>query len=267
LITFTRRARADGFDYFFLNLTGQRFERWQQLATPGRRALLLDPLTGAAGSAAVTMVDAHGRPAVYLQLDPGESVILRTFGSSGGTLPDWKYYREGPATDLAGNWSLEFVRGGAELPAKATLGRLASWTTLADPRATTFSGTARYRIEFPAPPVAADEWRLDLGDVRETARVTLNGKFLGTVWSLPARIEVGSAMQAGTNLLEVEVTNLPANRVRDLDLRKVDWKIMNDINLASLRYGPLDASTWSPQPSGLLGPVRLVPLQRLKPVY
>ena len=61
------------------------------------------------------------------------------------------------------------------------------------------------------------------------------------------------------------MTNLPANRVRDLDQRKVDWKIMNDINLASLRYKALDASGWEPEPSGLLGPVTLAPLKRLAP--
>jgi hypothetical protein len=99
--------------------------------------------------------------------------------------------------------------------------------------------------------------------VRETARVTLNGKFLGTVWSLPAHIEVGAALKPGANVLDIEVTNLPANRVRDLDRRKVDWKIMKDINLASLRYRALDASTSELQPSGLLGPVRLMPLERV----
>jgi hypothetical protein len=265
LLSMTRRARADGFDYFLVNLTAQRFDRWLQLATKGERAELLDPLTGESGSAAVNVSDPRGRPAVYLQLDPGESLILRTYGKSRPAPAAWKYHDAGVAIDLAGDWSLEFVRGGPELPAKATLGGLASWTTLADPRATTFSGTARYRVEFVAPAVASDEWLLDLGDVRETARVTLNGRFLGTVWSLPARIRMGAAMHPGTNRLEIEVTNLPANRIRDLDLRKVDWKIMKDINLASLRYKSLDASTWEPQPSGLLGPVRLVPLKRLVP--
>jgi hypothetical protein len=67
------------------------------------------------------------------------------------------------------------------------------------------------------------------------------------------------------NVLEVEVSNMPANRVRDLELRKVDWKIMKDINLASLRYRALDAARWQPAPSGLLGPVRLVPLELVSP--
>jgi hypothetical protein len=261
----TRRARADGVDYFLANFGATRFEGWLPLATDGKRADLLDPLTGAAGAAVVRM-DGQAQRLVYLQLDAGSSVIVRTYGAAANrALAPWKYFARGTPVPVAGDWSLEFVRGGPELPAAVKMATPVSWTALADPRAARFSGTARYRIEFAAPDTKADDWLLDLGDVRETARVTLNGGYLGTVWSLPARIRVGPAMKPGTNLLEIEVTNLPANRVRDLDLRKVDWKIMKDINLASLRYKSLDASTWEPQPSGLLGPVRLVPLERLSP--
>jgi hypothetical protein len=64
---------------------------------------------------------------------------------------------------------------------------------------------------------------------------------------------------------EIEVTNLPANRIRDLDVRKVDWKVMKEINLVDLRYEPFDASGWPVAPSGLLGPVRLVPLEVVRP--
>jgi hypothetical protein len=57
------------------------------------------------------------------------------------------------------------------------------------------------------------------------------------------------------NSLDIEVSSLSANRIRDLDIRKVDWKIMRDINLASLKYGKFDASGWALTPAGLLGPV------------
>ena len=69
----------------------------------------------------------------------------------------------------------------------------------------------------------------------------LNGESLGTAWSLPFRVRLGSRLKARGNMLEIEVTNLPANRIRDLDARKVPWKIMRDINLASVKYRPFDA--------------------------
>ena len=64
---------------------------------------------------------------------------------------------------------------------------------------------------------------------------------------------------------EIDVTNLAANRIRDLDVRKVEWKIMSDINLASLKYQALDAARWTVEPSGLAGPVHLLALRRYVP--
>jgi hypothetical protein len=264
---FSRRHRDfAGYDYFLVNATANRIAGWMQLDTAGGQPQWMDPLTGESGRAA-TSPGRNGAAKVYVLLDSGQSLILRTF--SGRALPDpveWRYLEPaGEAHELAAGWKVDFLHGGPELPDPVSLAKLASWTSLADADAGRFSGTARYSLRFDAPAESADDWRLDLGDVRETARVTLNGKFLGTVWSLPASIRVGNALEPGSNVLEIEVTNLPANRIRDLDLRKVDWKVMKDINLASLRYRALDAATWDPAPSGLLGPVRLVPLAIVSP--
>jgi hypothetical protein len=257
---FIRRLRERGHDYFVLNPTGKTVDAWVRLGTPASRALLLDPLSGESGLAASRQ--RAGRSEVYLQLASGQSLLLRT-GTNRSSPDRWRYFRpHADARELAGPWQVEFLRGGPELPAPVTLGELRSWTQTSA-AAVSFSGTARYRLEFDAPAQRADDWLLDLGDVRESARVTLNGSVLGTVWSLPARLRLGELRTH--NVLEIEVTNLPANRIRDLDRRKADWKIMKDINLASLRYRQLDAATWEPAPSGLLGPVRLVPLRNLQP--
>jgi hypothetical protein len=100
--------------------------------------------------------------------------------------------------------------------------------------------------------------------VREAARVRLNGKHVADAWSLPFTVRLG-VLKARGNVLEIDVTNLPANRIRDLDARKVDWKVLKEINLVSLKYKPFDASAWDVAPSGLLGPVVLVPLTALEP--
>ena len=263
-LNFTRRARSDGHDYFFVNLTSRPLADWVSLCRGGEEILLLDPLTGDAGSAAVR-TDA-GRTAVYLQLDSGQSMLVRTFNGRAAAIRTAWTYREpaGAGSELTGRWQLDFLSGGPKLPGPVSLEKLISWTQLDDAAAGRFSGTARYRLKFDAPAGKADAWRLELGDVRETARVTLNGRYLGTTWSLPAQISVDTLKRRG-NVLEIEVTNLPANRVRDLDLRKLDWKIMKDINLASLKYRALDASAWATQLSGLLGPVRLVPMKLVRP--
>jgi hypothetical protein len=261
-----RRARADGHDYFFVNLSGKPFDGWLRLGTPADGALLLDPVSGRAGMAAVKG-GAAGKARVYLQLASGESLLLRTqrtraHGRSAAA--PWHYVKRVSAgMELAGPWQVQFLTGGPSLPAAGVLTSAGSWTGLHGGDTERFSGTARYRIEFDAPGRATD-WLLELGDVREAARVRLNGREIGAAWSLPFTLRLGEVRPRG-NVLEVDVTNSPANRIRDLDRRKVEWKIMRDINLASLRYGKLEASGWEVSPAGLLGPVRLVPLAPLDP--
>jgi alpha-L-rhamnosidase len=258
-LSFARRARRDGVDYFLVNAGAQAFDGWLPLVHAGKHPVLLDPLDGSSGAAAVQ------GDAVYLQLEPGRSLIVRGYSGAAPRARPWPYaIAAGAAVPLDGPWQVTFLAGGPELSPPATLAQVASWTTLADPRAQSFSGTARYRVTFDAPVARADDWLLDLGDVREAARVRLNGKDIGIAWSLPFRLRIGALRPKG-NVLEIDVTNLPANRIRDLDRRKVDWKIMGDINLASLRYQALDASRWDVAPSGLNSAVTLVPLRRSTP--
>jgi hypothetical protein len=101
--------------------------------------------------------------------------------------------------------------------------------------------------------------------VRESARITLNDRPVGTLWCEPFRIAVGPFLRPGRNHLEVEVTNLAANRIADLDRRGVPWKQFHEINFVNKSYRPFDASGWPPRDSGLLGPVRLLPQRRRIP--
>jgi hypothetical protein len=163
---------------------------------------------------------------------------------------------------VAGTWWVQFVDGGPALPAAYETTQLASWTTRDDPEATRFAGTARYTIEFDRPAGEAADWLLDLGRVAESARVKLNGHEIAAFWCAPFRAPVGEWLQPGKNTLEVEVTNLAANRIRDLDQRKVNWKYFYDANVLTRNYRPLDASNWPLFDSGLLGPVTLTPLKQ-----
>lgn len=259
-LRFLRRRTASGDVYFIANLSGAAFDGWLPLAHSVRSAVLLDPLTGASGIAAQR--GAEAQPEVRLQLAPGESIFVRTFRGHRVEGTTWRYFRaKGTPVALEGAWRLKFLAGGPELPAPRVMPRLHSWTEDADPAAQSFGGTAQYEITFDLPAgAAADEWLLDLGDVRETAEVRVNGATVGTLWSLPMRTKIGQYLKPGKNSLEIEVTNLPANRIRDLDRRRIPWKKFYDINFVDIHYQPFDASGWPLQPSGLLGPVLLQPL-------
>jgi hypothetical protein len=258
------RRKVDGAHWYFVaNHTAIAVEGWTSLGVPFVSATLFDPMTGNSGRLAARRGNAGTQ--IYLQLAAGETIVLRA-DSQQTQGPAWSYLKpSGEPTALSGEWSVEFIDGGPELPAAYKTKNLGCWTSAPDVKAQAFAGTARYTLRFTAPPGKADDWLLDLGDVRESARVRLNGQEAGALVAIPFRTRVGAYLKAGENTLQIEVTNLSANRIRDLELRKVDWKIMTDANIVSVNSRKFDPAHWPLEPSGLLGPVKLLPESRFSP--
>lgn len=248
-----RRRHPTGHHYFIRNAGEEPLDAWVPLSVDAQAVVIMDPLDGRAGVAR-SRNGADGGTEVYLQLGRGESRILRSLDHAADGEP-WPY-RDGAGmlASIEGVWEVEFIEGGPELPASYRTESLTSWTESSEDAAR-FAGAARYTIHFDAPAGAGD-YLLDLGRVAESARVRLNGRDLGTLFSRPFRIRTGPLRETG-NELEIEVTNLSANRIRDLDRRGVEWKIFHDINFVGIDYQPFDASDWPIRPSGLLGPVTL----------
>ena len=162
--------------------------------------------------------------------------------------------RDEASSPISGPWKVSAVCGGPKLPEPRTLDALAGWETFDE----FFSGTMMYRTSFDAESKSGNR-TISLGEVREIARVRLIGRDLGVKFMPPYDFVIpeGVLKEKG-NELEVEVTNLGANRLRWNDLNKVDWKYFTDINMVDINYKKFDASQWKPLPSGLLGPVRLL---------
>ena len=260
-LKFIRRNHDEGKHYFIVNLGAEAFDGWTALDNDCRSAIIMDPLSGVTGLASLRECD--GATQLRLQLKPGQSLILRTFETkriAGNAYPVLQ--PDGKGQVLTGTWEVSFIEGGPELPPSVTTDHLTSWTDFGGTAAERFGGTARYRLEFDWQPEApATDWLLDLGEVRESARVSLNGQTVGAVWSIPFEIRVGEFLKSGNNILEIEVTNLCANRVRDMDIKGIPWKKFGDINMATVFYSPLDASIWPVLESGLLGPLTLIPMK------
>jgi len=259
-----RRGFEGGHYYFVANRSEQTAVKdWVALTFPGRSVEIMDPLSGRSGMAALRRNDSGSQ--VYLQLQPGASVLLRCSEAPDLQEPAWTYWEPcGNPIPLAGAWQGSFLQGGPEFPAPFQTRELASWTELADTNAQRFAGTAVYRLTFDAPKPGAGHWRLELGKVCQSARVRLNGTDLGTLIIPPFSAVVGP-LKPNDNLLEVEVTNSAANRIRDLDRRGVKWKAFYDINVVGLDYKPFDASRWPLRDSGLMGPVTLTPIIASRP--
>lgn len=108
---------------------------------------------------------------------------------------------------------------------------------------------------------AQSQWMIDLGDVRESARVYVNDNFIGCAWSVPFVLNCKKAFRAGDNTVRIEVTNLPANRIADLDRKNVKWRKFNEINVVSINYKKTGYGDWQPMKSGLNSPVKLIQLK------
>ncbi len=256
-VTMIRRRQGTSRHYFIVNSSAKAVDGWFALARPAAGVVAMNPMTGQVGR--VNQRTVSGNAEVYLYLDPGDSIILRTVEADLSVAASYEFAKPAETVaELKGPWEVQFTEGGPVLPKGYRQETLAPWTSAPEPDAERFAGTAVYRTTFDAP-ARRDDLMLDLGDVYQSARVRLNGKAIGAAIMPPYRLLLpAGALQAGGNMLEVEVTNLSANRIRDLDRRHVEWKVFGDINIVSPDYHPLDASNWPVFPSGLAGPVKLL---------
>lgn len=256
-LEFIRRHEGQNHNYFISNLSANPFEGWLPLTVSFQSAVLLDPLEESMAGAATMRIN-DGKPEIYLQLTPGQSIVIRTLAIHETKAKKWVYLtRHSSERTLNGPWEVDFIDGKPKLPKSFRAEELGSWTNIGDSDAIRFAGTARYHITFELDKKQSEDWLLDLGKVCESARVRINGKDAGALWSIPFSKPVGKYLKQGKNTLEVEVTNLSANRLRDLDQQGVDWQ---KYFFVDVQYKNFDASKWPIANSGLLGPVRLIPM-------
>ena len=251
------RRKAGGTTYYFVvNDRPSAVDGNFRVSVRTGAAWEMDPMTGRVRGART----ADG--AVRLSLAPYGSVL---FAVSAAADPASAYVapqKPGAVVAIGGPWTLTPVCGGPALPPERTMETLSSWSTRPDGSDEPFCGTMRYRTTFVADK-AGRTAAIDLGDVLYSARVSLNGHFLGCRFMPPYRFDVPAGVLRDRNELEVEVTNLGANRIRWNDRTGVFWKRFHDVNMISVKgvwaggSVPFDAAGWPLRESGLMGPVLL----------
>jgi hypothetical protein len=90
---------------------------------------------------------------------------------------------------------------------------------------------------------------LALGEVRELAQVWVNGKAAGTSWSAPHRLDITAFVRPGKNSLRIEVPNQFAGEAN------LSTQLAREFGLPQEEK----PSAGNSRPSGLLGPVSVVP--------
>lgn len=261
-----RRANSQGYHYFVANLQGKDIDEWVELGVAAEQVVIYNPMDGAIGRAKVK--HEGGKTSVLLQLASGQSAILRTFTqTSADNFPDWTYFKQKVGADpLQGtDWTLTFTASAPQVPDTLIhIGSPRSWTSLGDSLLNITMATGRYSTTFELPATMTRDWLLDLGDVRESARVSINGEYVATLFAVPYCLRVGKYLCEGTNTIDIEVSNLPANRIAWMDRKGVKWRKFEEINVVDLNYKKDDYAKWSPVPSGLNSDVHLYPLEIIK---
>lgn len=296
-----RRKTDDGFRYFISLLSDKEIDGMVELGVEAAQVVVTDPLTGRRG-VADSRTTSHGTTEVALQLRPGQSLLLECFQQAASELPKWACYEDAGTPVTGHGWHLDFPQSLPAVTQRFAIAEPHSWTTLVPLPENTGNetrhtdddglaalnaaaqrnarspemervladlvrvcGTGRYTATFTVDaPRAADAWMLRLGDVHESARIRINGREAGTAWSVPFELDVTKWLVAGDNLVEIEVTNLPANLIADLDRRGAEWRIFKDANVVSSTDGRLlSTEGWPVEPAGLGSAVQLQPVKAI----
>ena len=249
-VLFVHRKLSDGNLYYVDNWTDREATIDAAFRVTGKQAELWHGETGNTEPASYTIADGH--TTVPLHLEPWGTVFVvfrKPAESATRTIPSPKVSK---LASVDGPWKVSF-QSDRGAPASITLDKLTSWSDNNDESVKYFSGSGTYTKTVDASAnwfkPGAHIW-IDLGDVKNLAVVSVNGRALGTVWHAPYRVDVTNALKPGANNISIQVTNAWVNRLigdqQPNAATKYTFTVVHPYKAGS----PL-------LPSGLLGPVEI----------
>lgn len=267
VLRYIHKRRGETDYYFVSNRTGEAQSVRCTFRVSGKQPQLWDALTGAARTLPDFSDDGTGTT-VALEFEPDQSFFILFDGKPNPQPRMANFLSVKGEQELTGGWKVAFdPRWGG--PEKAEFEELADWSKSGDAGIRYYSGTAVYVRSFEYRIANSNPVFLNLGRVRNIARVTLNGKDLGVVWTYPWEVDITRALRKGSNELRIEVTNLWPNRMigdefLPDDAGEVQWPDLPERGADS----PTGRFTYTTHrcytkdspllESGLLGPVRIV---------
>ncbi len=259
-------------DLFFVsNRTNNKTQLSCEFRVEGKYPQLWNPMNGEIRSLP-EFEEKDGITSIPLQFDEYESYFI-VFDKDKGqhVKSDKKNFKQtSKVLTLEGAWDVAFdTKWGG--PAKVKFDQLEDWINRSEEGIKYYSGTAIYYKEFDCEQAGkADKLFLNLGKVNNMARVKLNGKDLGIVWTTPLQVDISDAILSKNNKLEIEVVNLWPNRLIGdeafeddgiKDNKWPDWVLNNEprpskrFTFTSWKHYSKDSPLLS---SGLLGPVTIL---------
>jgi len=253
-IHYAHRTLGNGEIYFVSNQTDK-----EQIFTPEFRVTGMQPELWEAATGSIRDFTAFEQKeevtAVPMKLAPYESVFVvfsRTADKAKKRGIEANYPKLELIDDLKGPWTVNFdnaLRGPGE---PVVFESLIDWTKSSDERIKYYSGTAFYQNTFNLSELEkGKKITIDLGALTAMAKVTINGKYAGGLWTHPYRLDITDLVKEGENELKIEVVNNWMNRIigdqKLPEKERETWCYVHPYNAES----PL-------QPSGLFGPVQVL---------
>ncbi|MGA8441668.1 MAG: glycosyl hydrolase [Candidatus Sulfotelmatobacter sp.] len=249
-LQFAHRKLRDG-DIFFVDNRSDHDETTEAtFRVTGKEPELWHAETGDIEPVSFKM--AGGRTTVPLHLEAWGSVFVvfrKSTSQTSHTIPE---VAETNVTTIDGPWNVSF-QPGRGAPSSIDMNELSDWSRSDDPGVKYFSGVGTYNKTVQASPQwfrkGSRLW-IDLGDVKNLAAVSVNGKKVGETWHPPYRVDATAALKPGANQITIEVVNAWVNRLIGDEQPGATKLTFADVK-------PYKAN--SPLlPSGLLGPVKVI---------
>jgi alpha-L-rhamnosidase len=260
-IGFIRRKLPGADIYFVANTSNHPASAQAAFATTHKFAQRWDAETGSA-------VPLSGPAAIPLSLAAYESAIFVFSDTpSRGAVPGAAEVR---LADLSADWKVTFTSTGKTIVEPV----LADWTS--DPATRFYSGEAVYERYLTLGKLPAGEVFLEVEGgtpvnqpstprgpgmrawydppVRDAAIVTINDRRVGSLWHPPYRLPVGGFLKPGNNHIVIKVYNTAINAWAALPPHEYQPLIAKYGD----RFQMQDLDQVKPEPSGLLGTIRLV---------
>jgi len=252
-VLFLHRKISGGDVYFISNQAEKQIDIKPVFRISGKKPELWDAVTGKSRSLPA-FEQKDGFTTVPVRLEALESafiVFTENTGKNGNGGFEANYPSLVDMKEINDPWSVTFdkSKGGPVNP--VTFNNLLDWTQSDNDSIKYYSGKAVYKTNIELSDIpSGKQVYLELGRITAIAKVKINGKDAGGVWTAPWHINITGMLKKGNNEIEISVVNNWMNRLigdsRLPENERITWTPVNN-------YKP-DSKL---QPSGLLGPVKI----------
>lgn len=249
-LTFIHRSMDDAEVYFVSNQSDKAISFNGAFRIKGKQPELWNPLE-ATIRILPSCKEQTAMTQVPMQLDAFESAFIVFRKDLDTTLKGNNYPEKMILCKLDTPWKVSFQEGRGGPTKEMKFAVLTDWSKHENKSIKYFSGTATYKNSFKLSSIPEKQMYVDLGKVMVMAKVKINGKEAGGVWTAPYRVNITPYLKKGNNSIEVEVVNCWRNRL-------IGEKNMPEEERFTKQTSTYLKADSELQSSGLLGPVEIV---------